>query len=197
MRSSHWYLAISLFSGCSYASNGCPFLGPVYPPPKNLESDASWKSFVSDLTANLTSYIATNESPYGTLFANESSFSIHIASTESSQPIFDFHHTAPIRDTTKNGTSHVDADTVYRVASISKLLTTYGWLLNGGYDVFSEPVIKYLPQLAKYSSHGNDLDQLRWDDVTIGALASHLAGTARDCTCIDLRNILFSRQATC
>jgi hypothetical protein len=167
-------------SGRGLASNACPFLGPAYPPPKNLLSDSTWKTFAAGLAANMSNYVRAGSSPYGPLSTNDTSFSIHIVSPDSAQPLFDFHHTAPIRDNITIGTSKVDADTVYRIGSISKLITTYALMLNGGVDSFNDPVTKYLPQLGKYRQ-GSDLDQVHWDEITLGALATHMAGVPREC----------------
>jgi len=161
-------------------AQSCPFLGSAYQPPKNLSKQAIWQSFAVSFSTSLKRYAEAGNSPYGTLSSNVTSFSVHVAAVDSGETIFDFHHTAPSRS--PHGTSKVDKDTIYRVASISKLFTTYATLLNAGsVDVFQEPITKYLPKLNEYNAKRNDIDQLRWDQITVGALSSHLAGIPRDC----------------
>ena len=73
----------------------------------------------------------------------------------------------------------LDDNTIYRVGSVTKLITAYALLVKNGMLDFHEPVLKYLPELG--STKANEVDKTAWDDVTVGALASHLSGIMRDC----------------
>jgi CubicO group peptidase (beta-lactamase class C family) len=76
------------------------------------------------------------------------------------------------------GNRIVDGDSVYRIASTSKLITVFLLLLRAGESIFNDKVIEYLPEL-KGEAH--------WDDITIGSLAGYLGGITSECKCSDLR----------
>jgi hypothetical protein len=59
----------------------------------------------------------------------------------------------------------------------------YAFLLEAGYQYFSQPITNFVPELAALaaSQSGNAITSVAWGDVTIGDLASHLAGIASDC----------------
>ncbi|PLB39806.1 serine hydrolase domain-containing protein, partial [Aspergillus candidus] len=86
------------------------------------------------------------------------------------------------------GVRHVDKDTVFRIGSGSKLWTVLLLLKEMGDRVFSHPVGAYVPELLEAAEKfrhnktaANDQANLmRWDEVTVGELASHMAGVTRD-----------------
>jgi hypothetical protein len=59
----------------------------------------------------------------------------------------------------------------------------YAFLLEAGYQYFSHPITEFVPELAAPATwqSGNAIINVAWEDVTIGDLASHLAGIASDC----------------
>lgn len=140
------------------ALNGhCPPLGAVLPAPKHPSTSSTVQeaiyNFQNDFT-NLTSVFS------GT------AVSVSVKSLHQLDKLIDLHYTPPVRD--PNSTNMVDANTVYRIASISKVFTTLGLLLSGhGMDdhvtmrlLNTEPI---------------------WNNMTIGALASHMSGLGLDC----------------
>jgi hypothetical protein len=84
------------------------------------------------------------------------------------------------------GVATVDSNTIYRIASISKLLIVYMYLITAGGPSFNDPITKYVPELAQYDHAAanvlsmDDIDSLDWKDITTGSLASHLTGVGRD-----------------
>jgi CubicO group peptidase (beta-lactamase class C family) len=66
------------------------------------------------------------------------------------------------------------------VGSVSKLWAMTLFLAEAGIDTFSDPVAKYIPEIQSAVS-GDAIDSVQWANVTIGDLASHLAGVGRDC----------------
>lgn len=112
------------------------------------------------------------------------SSSIGLLSIYDEAPMFEHHHTAPIRNTTLGGTSTVNGDTVYRIASVSKLVTVLALLVQTGKVSLKDPVTAHIPELgalASSSEDGDDVDKVRWEEVTLEALASHVAGIGRGC----------------
>jgi CubicO group peptidase (beta-lactamase class C family) len=76
----------------------------------------------------------------------------------------------------------VDADTVYRIGSLTKIFTVFTFLLEAGDVHFNSPVTNYVPELAALAKNtsGNAITRIAWEDITIGELASHMAGIASD-----------------
>lgn len=69
----------------------------------------------------------------------------------------------------------MDGDSIYRIASTTKLFTVYLLLLKVGDGIFNDPVPKYLPELAGIQN---------WDEITVGALAGYMGGIVSECMCI-------------
>lgn len=149
----------------------CPPLGPVLPAPTSPSSNAAVKLAVSLFSSKFTG----TTSP----FVN-SAVSISVRSIHENANLLDLHYTPPNRGV--NSTATVDGDTIFRIGSISKVFTVMGILEYG--IVLDDPVTKYLPELAGLgSAYGvnNDATAVNWDDITIGALASHMSGIGNDC----------------
>ena len=74
-------------------------------------------------------------------------------------------------------------ETVYRAGSVSKLLFLYTFLVEVGHAHWHRPVTDLLPELAEAakacSSEEHPLTCPDWEEITLGALASHLAGIGR------------------
>ncbi|KAK8056927.1 beta-lactamase 2 [Apiospora rasikravindrae] len=128
----------------------CPPLGPVLPAPVRPSADpdvqAAVKSFEGSLNALTAGY-------------NGSAVSVAVKSIHEDQPFFSFHYTPPHFNT--SGTHKVDADTVYRIASISKLFTLRNLKRQPGDEV-------------------NEITTPDWDEITLGSLASHQSGLGSD-----------------
>jgi len=64
----------------------------------------------------------------------------------------------------------VNGDTIYRIASVSKLFTVFSLLVQEGLNL-DDFVWQHVPELT-------DIDNFR--EITLRMLASHLSGIARD-----------------
>ncbi len=66
---------------------------------------------------------------------------------------------------------------------MSKLFTAYALLVQGGIEVMDKRVTDILPELIGNAGK-NELTYILWEDITVGALMSHMAGTGgvRECT---------------
>jgi CubicO group peptidase (beta-lactamase class C family) len=49
------------------------------------------------------------------------------------------------------GVATADSNTIYRIASISKLLTVYTYLITAGDSSFNDLITKYVQELAQYA----------------------------------------------
>lgn len=175
MKSAH----VLLLFVCSATSafQNCPLLGPVFPRPTRLSSSLAFQNATVALQDAIDAAIAA-----GTIQTSNSSFSIEMFSAHEADPLFEFHKTSPgLADSP--GTKVVDSNSIYRIGSISKLFTVYLFLIEAGDVHFNEPVTKYIPELAAVADKAEQdpISYVDWNHVTIGDLASQLAGVGRDC----------------
>jgi CubicO group peptidase (beta-lactamase class C family) len=139
----------------------CPPTGPVLPVPV-IEDVAS-------LTSNLTqSLLEVSQVSADHFNLSATSFSVQITGPDAI--LYEFHHTAPVRNT--SGVDKVTGDSVYRVASVTKMVTTLALLLQESANL-DDPVTKYVPGLLDAGLH-------HYGNVTLRMLASQISGTARD-----------------
>ncbi|CAG8980825.1 hypothetical protein HYALB_00003753 [Hymenoscyphus albidus] len=167
-----------LLSFC-YSFKNCGFGTPDLPAPKNPASSPTIQKALSDLKSAINDGITS-----GKFSSNSTSFSVEIFSTHSQTPLFEYYHTAP-NLAASNGTKIVDSNSIYRVASVSKLLSVYTFIIETGDKHFHEPVTKYIPELAAASHEYSDskaADAVDWKSITVGNLASHMSGIGRDYT---------------
>lgn len=154
----------------------CPIKGQQYPTPTNLASEKRFQDAVAKIedtiTANLT------KAPF-----NETTFSIGMFSGNDHELLRQYHHTDPTVANSTIGTTKVDSNSIYRIGSISKILTLYMWLINDGDKRFNDPISDFIPQLAQDEVQQDDYVAPRWDEITVNDLAMFLAGFARDCKC--------------
>jgi CubicO group peptidase (beta-lactamase class C family) len=107
-----------------------------------------------------------------------------MTSTAQESTVFDFDFKGSSLDTGAGGTDRVSVNSIFRIGSISKLFTVYAFLLNGGLELWERPVTEYVPELRQLSHNSDncsDLDSVRWEEVTLGSLASQMSGIGRDC----------------
>lgn len=183
---------------CEKDFQPCPLLGPFYPKPIDLPNQKPMKAALEALTSNLTQAIHESNSTggHGPIYPNTTSFSVALfdANTSSQDAgfFYDFHHTATVyRDThADEAVTDVDARSVYRIGDLTELFTMWIWLIESGGARWDDPITNFVPELAEGSS-GDELHAVKWCDVTVGDLAGHLSGMARDCKdIVSNRNVL-------
>jgi CubicO group peptidase (beta-lactamase class C family) len=135
----------------------CPPSGPVLPPPQVPTSVD-----LSSLKATLNK-ISNGQLPK--INATTNSFSVQI--TDADGTFFDHHHTAPLRNS--SGVEEVDGNTIYRIASVTKVFTVLAALLESGLNL-EDPIGKYVPELK-----GSP-----WESVSLRLLTSQLSALPRD-----------------
>jgi CubicO group peptidase (beta-lactamase class C family) len=161
-------LALGLTSTLSWAQN-CPLLGPAYLAPTNLASPTFIEA-KSTFEKALASHPQINKT--GVSFAIE----VYSARSKDAGSIHRYYNTAAAQ----NGSVDVGYDTLFRIHSISKVVTVYTILAKLSYKYWHEPVTKYVPELVNQMQNAvNDVD---WSEVTLGSLASLMSGISRDCT---------------
>jgi len=167
----HAAIALAILPAQIVARTHCPPLGPVLPAPVCPSKSDGVKSAITTLADSLAALTGG---------LNMSAVSVSVKSIHESEPMFDFHHTPP--KLSPNGTQKVDANTIYRIGSISKVFTVLGVLMLEGVH-FDDPVTKYLPELRALRPEVGEVNAITtpdWDAITSGSLASHMSGIAGD-----------------
>ncbi|KAJ5176050.1 uncharacterized protein N7482_001927, partial [Penicillium canariense] len=164
----------------------CPLLGPSWPAPTDLSSYPTVQSALKNITKTIQD--ASNAGEF-----SGASLSLEIFDLSSSDALLSYAHTAKEINTTI-GVSKVDENTVFRIGSTSKMFSMLLLLIERGFSPLQDPIVKYIPEigaaaaeLLRNSTQRDDgIDFTNWNEVTVGDLASHLAGIARDYGVLDL-----------
>lgn len=149
----------------------CPHLGAVLPSPKAPSEHPAVKGAIVKLQQFIDDHVSKLKG---------SAVSVAVKSIHEDKPLLHFHYTPPALD--KKGTQKVDAKSIYRLGSISKIFPVLAVLKLDGVSL-DDKVTKYLPELRKLADQQTVKDALTvvdWDEITLGALAAHLAGIGRD-----------------
>jgi CubicO group peptidase (beta-lactamase class C family) len=161
----------------------CIPLGPVFPPPHNVVANPLMRAAVANMTATLDALSAGRMRgvPYraNTTYSSVGMTSVH---DNDGAAIFQHHHAPP--GGLANSTAQADAHTVYRIGSVTKVFTVLALLLNQKRLSLDDPVTKWLPNLAQADTPAlgdSSVERVAWHEVTLGALASHLAGIGTNC----------------
>jgi Beta-lactamase len=144
------FLSLSFTSLAQLHTSSCPLLGPDFPAPVNPSGSRAVIQ-AQELTAIAIQQALLNTTIYGSLDSNATSFSLQAYSLYESDPLFTYHFAAPALAEPIEGVATVDTNTIYRIASISKLLTAYTYLITAGDSSFNDPITKYVPELAQYA----------------------------------------------
>ncbi|UPK93392.1 hypothetical protein LCI18_004327 [Fusarium solani-melongenae] len=157
--------------GLAAKNHHCPPLGPVLPAPTSPSTSDAVKTAIKNLTAGLKALTGS---------FNNTAMSIGMVSLHEDEPILNLHHTPANLDA--RGVKEVDADTVYRIGSVSKAFTVLAALKLSGVRM-DDAVTKYLPQLRKLGKQQNEKNNITvvdWDSISLQALASHMGGIPAD-----------------
>jgi CubicO group peptidase (beta-lactamase class C family) len=157
--------------GVVIAADLCPIYGPVFPPSKDLSASLTWHDAASKIKAALDDAFASGNTSHGPVSSNDT-YSVQIFSKQDT--LFEYYNDGSSLAASGGCGSELDGNSVYRVGSISKLYAVYLLLVVAGDRVFSDPVVKYLPDLK---------DVAYWDEVTVGALAGQVGGVVADRKC--------------
>lgn len=158
-----------------------PILGSTFPSDFDLtQTDAFLEGTESfpQLIEELFASGAVNES--------ETSFAIDVFSSVTNTSIYHYYHSGSVNEEYLTA-GELNDDTIFRVGSVSKLYTIYAILAQAGLDILRDPVTKYLPELSG-NSRDAPLTKIIWEDITVGALAAHQAGTG------GFRKLVFSDE---
>jgi CubicO group peptidase (beta-lactamase class C family) len=161
------------------------YAGPSYPYPKDISSNSSlvtaaWQNVSSTIKGLLDS------SDPATASLKNFTFSLGLFSIYDAAAIekLQFHYTSPEIAHAPNGTHSVDGNSIYRIASVTKVFTVLAGMLELKPTDWETPLTDIFPYLAsagKNSSHPDDpLYTVDWSLVTASNLAAQIAGVPRD-----------------
>ncbi|KAI1747220.1 beta-lactamase/transpeptidase-like protein [Xylaria castorea] len=178
--------------GTAQYSPNCPLQGAVFPAPRNpSNSSLAISSGLSTLKDKLQEIIA-----YPSVFDNATtSFQLSLFSKD--ELLLSFSHAATSINKSSLPSGTLDENTIFRIGSVSKLLTVYALLAEIGMSHMNDPVTTWIPELANRvnESARDAVRRVSWEDITIGALASHEAGLDRDYSLSDLANLINATEA--
>ncbi|CAI7600970.1 unnamed protein product [Penicillium glandicola] len=165
-------------------------LGPSYPPPRDLSSShsrvaASWKNLTSQLNTVLTDNKSNKTS--GVYALKNLTFSAGLFSTlDPKAKDLQFHHTASEVANSPVGVRKVDGNSIYKVASVSKLFTVLAGLIELKPRDWDRPLTDIFPFLAEHVREQHDNFRLvydvQWDKVTLKSLAGQMSGIPHGAT---------------
>lgn len=152
-------------------------LGPRFPPPVDISSSTSlstraWRNLTSILDGHLNgSFPSPLLSGVENITFSFGAFSVHDPNAAST---LQYHYTDSLIQNNTVGVNKVDADTVYRFASVSKLFTAYAGMVALTDEEWNRPFTKIFPILADV--HGGLTQVSQWENVTPLSLASQISG---------------------
>lgn len=161
--------SILLFSPLALAATEhCSLHGALLPKPQCLPSSSSIKAAGQDLSSILKTLMTSPEASkaYPWLSQNTTSFSIIL--TDANSVFYEHHHTAPGN---LEGAKRVNINSVYRVGSVTKVLSgLLGWKMGVDWNL---TIDKILPELS------NSTGPVEWNKITLEMLVGHLSGLPR------------------
>ncbi|KAI1748962.1 beta-lactamase/transpeptidase-like protein [Xylaria castorea] len=178
-----------------FATNpsACALAGPGFPSPSGLSNSSMLNEGIAEFEKSLSSVQLG-------LQANDTAWAVALFSSKENKTLYEHYYTPPI----DVGVSKVDSNSIFRIGSVSKVFSVWSFLIEVGDKYFNDPITKYIPELANLTYNGgsdqqevyNDIDHVRWEEVTLGQLASHAAGILRDPTYNDLAAELDPNQVS-
>jgi CubicO group peptidase (beta-lactamase class C family) len=173
--------AVLLTTISTSLAQNCPLLGPAYPKLTNPASSTFLQGAKSTFDADLAQALGT-----GQLDNKTAIFSLQVFSSHSDDPLYEYHYAAAGSNGSLSGNT-LNSGTLYRIGSISKLVSVYSILSKLSDEYWDEPVVKYVPELAR-APWRNAVDNVKWSDITLGELAGQVSGIGRDCklSCVAL-----------
>lgn len=152
----------------------CPPEGALLPRPTGLATNDGFEAATSNLTDFFDNLVSGDvDAPFdvaNTSFAVSFVGQRRLQGPPSNEPLYVYGH---LSDLNVNGTDELNGDSQWLIGSVSKLFTDIIFFKTGVNP--SDKVTKYLTALNKTES------LIAWDDVTLDALGSYLAGIPPNC----------------
>jgi CubicO group peptidase (beta-lactamase class C family) len=160
---------------------------PTFPQPVDLTSASSvvagrWKNLTNTFTKLLST--TTSDASNHLLHAQNLTFSLGMFSLHDAAAVkLQYHHAGP---ETLNSTIGIrrtpDANSIYQLASVSKLITAYAGMILVSEEDWNRPITEYMPKLKEYAQQevfgSGPAYVTAWDEVNLLALTSQQSGIA-------------------
>ncbi|PVH91188.1 beta-lactamase/transpeptidase-like protein [Periconia macrospinosa] len=173
-----------LLSAASAASS--PLSGALFSPPTQRNSSVL-NADLNNLTTILNNGLSTGNSSHGAVDTS-SAYAVQIFSLSSPDPLFSYYHDSTVLS--PSGAQNIDGESVFRIGSVSKLVSIYMLLREIGDGHWDTPITDILPELRDTTKGRDRMDFVAWDDITLGALAGQLAGIPRELLTITAYDLL-------
>ncbi|CAH0043612.1 unnamed protein product [Clonostachys solani] len=147
-----------------------PLIGPSFLSNIDLSNSQHLQDAKSEFSNRIEELFSSGE-----LNSTDLVFAVDIFSANTNGSIHKHFHVGEGQEEVLTS-GRLDFNTIGRLGSVSKLFTAYALVAEAGVEVFSHPVTRYFPELRGNSS-SVPLNRIHWDEITVGALASHQAGT--------------------
>lgn len=171
----------SLVQSQATESTDCGLLGRVYPLPADYNSLKAIQTAQGDWTNALNESFRQSETPWGPVDSDNTSISIGVFSTQSETLLAEFHHVATRPELRSHLTGgKLDGDTLYRVGSVTKILSAYAALSKLRNEHWSQPIINFIPELED-KTEGDPVHNFNWSSITLANLVNHMGGLPHDC----------------
>ncbi|KAK3994822.1 beta-lactamase-like protein 2 [Cladorrhinum sp. PSN332] len=161
------------------AKANCPLYGSLLPRPTNLLQHAGIQTAAWVLSDIFPRYI-DNEKSVGSEYF---SYAVEVFSATEDKPLWSHYWTAPsLKNFNSSGVITVDANTVFRIGSITKVFTVLTFLATVGDGIWNDPITKHLPEVEEIAAKASKgaIFTPDWDSITVGSLASQTSGLIRD-----------------
>nr|RBR00761.1 hypothetical protein FVER53263_10996 [Fusarium verticillioides] len=152
-------------------SNDVPLTGPSF----LTNFDISKTDFLNEAKEKFPSLV---EELFDTKILNKTDliFAVDVFSASTNDSLYSYFHVGDTyKDTLTKG--NLTEDTIFRAGSVTKVFTVYAIIAKAGIEALSYPVSIFLPELLGNSS-SSPLERIDWSEITVGALATHQAGTS-------------------
>lgn len=164
----------------------CPLLGSSVPIPLIDPTSDALQSASKSFTQLLDQYVAAGDGDFGPITPITTSFSIalfagsnYIAGDDDPPFFYEYHHAAGCSNDADCG---LGPESMFAVGDLTQVFTVYTLLAELGDSVLGKSIVEYLPELIELTGNvTNPITQVEWRSVTLGSLAGHMAGIARDC----------------
>ncbi|KAJ9604586.1 hypothetical protein H2200_010699 [Cladophialophora chaetospira] len=164
----------------------CGLLGPGYPMPANLGKSKAIQDAQKKFSSFLAQAVKNGTTTWGEFDSVNTSISVGVFSTQSDKLLAEFHHIGSKSGNKAHLTGgKLDGDTIYRTGSVGKMLSVYTFLAKLGPSYWSDPITKYIPELANVPVD-NTVRNVNWSEITLGSLAGQMSGLPRDYALGDL-----------
>lgn len=151
-----------------------PIYGPTFPLPRNFANIPPIRIALDNLTSTLNTAFNTGASDYGPQDPASAAGVQIFSLCDNDSQVFAYYHNGKILSNA-TGVQKIDGDSIWRIGSLSKLVTVYLVLAELRDGLWDMKVTQVIPELRRRTTWGG-----YWEEVALGSLASHLSGLTQN-----------------